>query len=130
MCFLFSLVPSYFPLMRETDRKKVEHFWKLTLILYNKKTHLAMANLKKLVFWWILSFKNWLDYAKLLNFFVCQFFLWDSNMREWDKIRNTYSELIVLLIPYFCLLVFGIFVTLVAWFSFHFSVLSILPWKM
>ena len=38
----------------------------------------------------------------------------------WILLNTKYSKGIVSFIPYFCLLVFGILVTLVAWFSFHF----------
>ena len=61
MCAIFSLVPSKKPVTRKKWEKLSVYFsifewWKLELY---QKNHLALDNLTKLVFWWILSFKNW-----------------------------------------------------------------------
>ena len=53
ICKMFFLVPSQKPVTRENWDK----FLNNKIYSYTKKSHLALGNLPKLVFWSILSFK-------------------------------------------------------------------------
>ena len=67
------------PEKTETNQVFTFQFLNDRIYSYTKKSNLALGNLAKLIFWSILSFKNW-SFVKLLSF-LWQFFWWEVNLR-------------------------------------------------
>ena len=129
-------------------------FWSLYWVTEIQWSIIESCSLTSLLWWWIDVFFFWslfsqrLHKSRWLSDLVCFWPLWKWSGLKWRRCQgqasvqviNYVSQLFsfdiflntfVSFIPYFHLLVFGILVTLVAWFSFRFfSVMPILPCKM
>ena len=85
---LFPLVPSYFPLMRETDTKKLSNFAKLQVLKYRTYNYAIKTHLSRQIwfFWLVIRINQEFYFSKTAQFFCLSFSnerkLWGSEKKN------------------------------------------------
>jgi hypothetical protein len=94
LCIKFSLIPSNFPLIRESDTKKAEQFCKSSILEgqnWPKHQFSQIVKCQMAIFCFTVNFViKELKFCKIVQLFLCQFLWWvRGNLREQEKNQNT-----------------------------------------